>query len=45
MWLSVWTSCRLSIDTGRADLLESLSKKEVQVEELDWRDLTAASEV
>ncbi len=30
---------RLAIDTGRAGLLESLSKKEVQVEELDWSDL------
>lgn len=30
---------RLAIDTGRAELLESLSKKEVQVEELDWSDL------
>lgn len=30
---------RLSIDTGRAELLDNLSKKEVQVEELDWKDL------
>ncbi len=30
---------RLAIDTGRAELVESLSKKEVQVEELDWTDL------
>lgn len=30
---------RLAIDTGRAELLESLSKKEVQVEELNWSDL------
>lgn len=30
---------RLAIDTGRTELLESLSKKEVQVEELDWNDL------
>ena len=38
---------RLAIDTGRAGLLESLSKKEVQVEELDWSDLRqqAKSEV
>jgi lipopolysaccharide export system permease protein len=30
---------RLAIDTGRAELLENLSKKDVQVEELDWNDL------
>jgi LPS export ABC transporter permease LptG/LPS export ABC transporter permease LptF len=30
---------RLAIDTGRAELLANLSKKEVQVEELDWNDL------
>jgi len=30
---------RLAIDTGRDKLLESLNKKEVQVEELDWNDL------
>ncbi|MBC8031768.1 MAG: LptF/LptG family permease [Pyrinomonadaceae bacterium] len=30
---------RLAIDTGRAGLIESLSKKEVQAEELDWSDL------
>ncbi len=30
---------RIAIDTGRAELLKSLGKKEVQVEELDWNDL------
>ena len=30
---------RLAIDTGRAGLLEDLSKQEIQVEELDWSDL------
>lgn len=30
---------RLAIDTGRTELLESISKKDVQVEELNWRDL------
>lgn len=30
---------RIAINTGRAELLENLSKKEVQVEELDWNDL------
>ena len=30
---------RLSIDTGRAELLANLTKKDVQVEELDWKDL------
>jgi LPS export ABC transporter permease LptF len=30
---------RISINTGRADLLERLSRKEVQTEELDWNEL------
>lgn len=30
---------RLAINTGRVELLERLSQKEVQVEELDWNDL------
>ena len=30
---------RISIDTGRAELLESLSQKDLQTEELDWSDL------
>lgn len=30
---------RIAIDTGRGELLERLSQKEVQVEELDWKDL------
>ena len=30
---------RISIDTGRAELLDSLSKKDLQTEELDWNDL------
>lgn len=30
---------RLSINTGRAALLESFSHKDVQIEELDWNDL------
>ncbi len=30
---------RIRIDTGRAELLESLSQKDLQTEELDWNDL------
>ena len=30
---------RISINTGRAELLERLSQKELQAEELDWNDL------
>ena len=30
---------RISIDTGRAELLARLSKKDLQAEELDWNDL------
>jgi LPS export ABC transporter permease LptG/LPS export ABC transporter permease LptF len=30
---------RLSINTGRASLLERAQRKDLQVEELDWRDL------
>jgi LPS export ABC transporter permease LptF/LPS export ABC transporter permease LptG len=30
---------RIAINTGRVELLERLSQKEVQVEELDWSDL------
>ena len=30
---------RISIDTGRAELLARLSKKDLQTEELDWNDL------
>jgi LPS export ABC transporter permease LptF/LPS export ABC transporter permease LptG len=30
---------RLSINTGRAALLESFSHKDIQIEELDWHDL------
>jgi LPS export ABC transporter permease LptG len=30
---------RLAVNTGRAELLEALSEKEVQAEELDWTDL------
>lgn len=30
---------RISINTGRAELLERLSQKDLQTEELDWKDL------
>ena len=30
---------RIRIDTGRAELIESLSQKDLQTEELDWSDL------
>ena len=35
---------RISINTGRAALLDRLSQKEVQTEELDWNDLRQQSQ-
>lgn len=35
---------RISINTGRAALLESLRAKELQTEELDWDELTAQAQ-
>jgi LPS export ABC transporter permease LptF/LPS export ABC transporter permease LptG len=34
---------RINIDTGRAELLARLTKKDLQTEEMDWNDLTQLS--